>query len=46
MGLWSKVNLVNLSDVDTILGSPCVLPMLEYVNVLLKFAYAKAIKIC
>jgi len=46
MGLWATVNLVNLCDVDTILGSPCVLPMLEYVNALLKFAHAKAIKIC
>jgi len=45
MGLWPKVNLVNLCD-DMILGSPCVLPMLEYVNDLLIFTHAKAIKIC
>jgi hypothetical protein len=33
-----KVNLMNLCDVDTILCLPCVLPMLEHVNTLMKFA--------
>jgi hypothetical protein len=34
----SKANLVNLCDVGTILGLPCVLPMLESINALMKFA--------
>jgi hypothetical protein len=33
-----KVKLMNLCDVDTILHLPCVLPMLEHVNALMKFA--------
>jgi hypothetical protein len=33
-----KVNLMNLCDVDTILHLPCVLPMLEHVDALMKFA--------
>jgi hypothetical protein len=33
----TNANLVNLFDVDTILGLPCVLLVLEYVNALLKF---------
>jgi hypothetical protein len=34
----SKANLVNLCDVGIILGLPCVLPMLESINALMKFA--------
>ncbi len=34
----SKANLVNLCDVGKILGLPCVLPMLESINALMKFA--------
>jgi hypothetical protein len=30
--------LMNLCDVDTILHLPCVLPMSEHVNALMKFA--------
>ncbi len=37
----TKANVVNLCDVGTILGLPCVLPMLEYVNALMKFAQAR-----
>jgi hypothetical protein len=33
----ANANLVNLFDVDTILGLPCVLLVLEYVNALMKF---------
>jgi hypothetical protein len=35
-----KANFVNLCDVHTILGLPCIciLLLLEYVNVLMKFA--------
>jgi hypothetical protein len=33
-----KVNWMNLCDVVTILHLPCVLPMLEHVNALMKFA--------
>jgi hypothetical protein len=34
----AKTNLVNLCDVGIILGLPCILPMLEFVNALMKFA--------
>ncbi len=34
----SKANLVNLCDVCTILGLPCVLPMLKSMHALMKFA--------
>jgi hypothetical protein len=33
-----KANLVNLCDVDTILGSPCDLHVLESINAFMKFA--------
>jgi hypothetical protein len=33
----AKTNLVNLCDVGTILGLLCILPMLEFVNALMKF---------
>jgi hypothetical protein len=41
-----KVNLVNLCDVGTILGLPCVLRVLESINALMKFAHAKDVFIC
>ncbi len=41
-----KANLVNLCDVGTILGLPCVLHVLEFVNALMKFAQAKDVFIC
>ncbi len=34
----AMTNLVNLCDVGTILGLPCILPMLKSFNVLMKFA--------
>ncbi len=34
----SEANLVNLCDVGTILGLSCVLPMLEFIHALMKFA--------
>jgi hypothetical protein len=37
----TKANLVNLCDVGIILKLPCVLPMLESINALIKFVQAK-----
>jgi hypothetical protein len=37
----TKVKLVNLCDVDTILGLPYVMLTLEYINILIKFAHDK-----
>jgi hypothetical protein len=34
----SKAHLVNLCNVGTILGLPCVLPMLEFIHALMKIA--------
>ncbi len=42
----TKANVVNLCDVGTILGLPCVLPMLEFVDALMKFAQARDVFIC
>ncbi len=42
----TKVNVVNLCDIGTILGLQCVLPMLESVNALMKFAQVRDIFIC
>jgi hypothetical protein len=50
----TKANLLNLCDNGTILGLQCVLLILEYVSVLMKFAQARdviydyiaTIKIC
>jgi hypothetical protein len=42
----SKANLVNLCDVGTILGLPCVLPMLESINALMKFAQVNDVFVC
>jgi len=36
-----RTNLVNLCDVGIILGLPCILSMLESINVLMKFAQAR-----
>jgi hypothetical protein len=33
----AKANLLNSCDIDMILGLPCILPMLKFVNVLLNF---------
>jgi len=42
----AKTNLVNLCDVGTILGLPCILPMLKSFNVLMKFAEARVVFVC
>jgi hypothetical protein len=42
----TKANLVNLRDVGTILGLPCVLPMLESIDVLMKFVQVKDVFVC
>jgi hypothetical protein len=51
----TKANMLNLCDIDMILGLWCVLPMTKSINVLVKFAQSKdvfvhdyiiAIKIC
>jgi hypothetical protein len=34
----AKTNLLNLCDIHMILGLPCILPMLESLNGLMKFA--------
>jgi hypothetical protein len=36
--LGSQGQLLNLCDFNTILGLPCVLPMLEFVNALMMFS--------
>jgi hypothetical protein len=41
-----NANLVNLCDVGTILGLPCVLPMLESINALMKFVQTKDVFVC
>jgi hypothetical protein len=33
----TKANLLSLCGIDTILGLQCILPMLEFVNALMKF---------
>jgi hypothetical protein len=42
----TKANLLNLCGIDTILGLPCILPMLEFVNAFMKFAQAKDVFVC
>lgn len=42
----TKINLVNLCDVNTILGLPYVLLMLESINILIKFAHNKDVFVC
>jgi hypothetical protein len=34
----TKTNLLNLCDIDTILSLPCILLVLNFINVLMKFA--------
>jgi hypothetical protein len=42
----TKTNLVNLCDVGTILGLPCILLMLKSLNILMKFAQARVVFVC
>jgi hypothetical protein len=35
---WTKANLLNMSNIDMILGLQCILLMLESMNGLMKFA--------
>jgi len=42
----TKTNLLNLCDIVTILGLPCNLPMLKFVNVLMKFTQAIDVFVC
>ncbi len=42
----TNANLVNLCDVGTILGLPCVLPMLESINALMKFVQTRDVFVC
>jgi len=42
----AMTNLVNLCDVGTILGLPCILPMQKSFNVLMKFAQAMVVFVC
>jgi hypothetical protein len=42
----TRTNLVNLCDIGTVLGFLCILPMLEFVNALMKFAQDKDIFVC
>jgi acetyl/propionyl-CoA carboxylase alpha subunit len=42
----AKANLLNLCDIDMILGLPCILPMLESMNGLMKFVQGKDIFVC
>jgi len=37
----AKANLLNLCDIDMILGLPCILLMLEFLNGLMKFSQSK-----
>jgi hypothetical protein len=42
----AKANLLNLCDIDMIFGLPCILPMLESMNGLMKFAHGKDVFVC
>jgi hypothetical protein len=37
----TKANLLNSCGIDTILGLQCILPMLEFVNALMKFTHTR-----
>jgi len=37
----TKSNVLNLCGIDTIMGLPCIFPMLESINVLMKFVKGK-----
>jgi hypothetical protein len=41
-----KVNLLNLCDIDTIMGLPYILPMLESINALMKCMHARNVFVC
>jgi hypothetical protein len=41
-----KVNLLNLCEINMILDLPCVLPMVEFVNALMKFTKGKDVFVC
>lgn len=41
-----KAHLLNLCDTNIILGLPCILPMLEYVNGLMKFVQSRDVFMC
>ncbi len=42
----AKANFLNLCDIHMILGLPCILPMLEFVNGRMKFAQGKDVFVC
>jgi hypothetical protein len=42
----AKANLLNLCNIDTILGLLCVLPILEFGNALINFVYGKNVFVC
>jgi hypothetical protein len=42
----AKANFLNLCDIHMILGLPCILPMLEFVNGLMKFVQSKDVFVC
>ncbi len=42
----SQGQLLSLCDFDTILGLPCVLTMLKFVNALMKFTQARNVFMC
>jgi hypothetical protein len=37
----TKANMLNLCDIDIIMGLPCIFPMLKSINVLMKFVKGK-----
>jgi hypothetical protein len=37
----TKANMLNLCDIDTNMGLPCIFPMLKSINVLMKFVKGK-----
>jgi hypothetical protein len=41
-----KANLLNLCDIDTIMGLPYNLPMLESINALMKCVHARNVFVC
>jgi hypothetical protein len=42
----AKANFLNLCDIHMILGLPCILPMLDSVNGLMKFVQDKDVFVC
>jgi hypothetical protein len=43
---WTKLNYENLCDLQVLLGFACILPLLEYVHALIKFAQMKDVYVC